>query len=197
MLINNLERIMSFPESVKLEAKRRAHYVCVICKGSFLEVHHIIPESDGGPNTLDNAAPLCAACHDQYGGNPDKRKAIREMRDFWWDLCEKRESNLDLNKLNEKLDSIQTAFQRSETTQQKAFEEIKAALVTFHRSTSDSVLASGSTIELSVKAGYQLPAFFAHFSSCPKCGASSVVARPVRDSSGNQYRECPQCSTRY
>ena len=143
------------------------------------------------------AAPLCAACHDQYGGNPDKRKAIREMRDFWWDLCEKRESNPDLIKLNEKLDSIQIAFQKSETTQQKAFEEIKAALVTFHRSTSDSVLASGSTIELSVKAGYQLPAFFAHFSSCPKCGASSVVARPVRDSSGNQYRECPQCSTRY
>ncbi len=81
---------MAFPERVKNEAKRKASFRCVICQKSFVEVHHIIPESEGGSNDLENAAPLCASCHDLYGGNPEKRKQIREMRDHWFDLMEKR-----------------------------------------------------------------------------------------------------------
>jgi hypothetical protein len=61
-----------------------------MCQGLFIEVHHIIPESQGGPDSEDNAAPLCASCHAAFGGNPDKRKTIREMRDFWYERCDKR-----------------------------------------------------------------------------------------------------------
>jgi hypothetical protein len=48
---------MAFSEKTKLEAKQRANFSCVICKEAFVEVHHIIPQSEGGKGTIDNAAP--------------------------------------------------------------------------------------------------------------------------------------------
>ncbi len=81
---------MAFSEKVKLEAKKKAGFRCVICQKTFVEIHHIIPQAEGGSDTIDNAAPLCASCHDLYGGNPEKRKQIREMRDRWFDLMERR-----------------------------------------------------------------------------------------------------------
>ncbi len=81
---------MPFSESIKRKVKERAHYRCCLCRKNWVaDVHHILPESERGPNTEDNAAPLCANCHDLYGGNPDKRKFINENRDFWYNLCEK------------------------------------------------------------------------------------------------------------
>ncbi|WP_242835357.1 HNH endonuclease signature motif containing protein [Desulfitobacterium sp. PCE1] len=59
-----------------------------ICREPFVEIHHIIPQEEGGPDTLDNAAPLCSSCHDLYGGNPYKRKQIKQMRDYWFELVE-------------------------------------------------------------------------------------------------------------
>ena len=52
---------MAFPESVKLDAKRRANYRCVVCQRPWVEVHHIHPEARGGPDTVENAAPLAQA----------------------------------------------------------------------------------------------------------------------------------------
>lgn len=34
--------------------------------------------------------PLCPSCHETYGANPQKRKFIREARDLWYEICEKR-----------------------------------------------------------------------------------------------------------
>jgi HNH endonuclease len=81
---------MAFSDFVKLGAKRRAEFRCCVCHRPFVEVHHIVPISEGGADTLENAAPLCSACHDLYGGNPDKRKQIRQQRDHWWSLMAKR-----------------------------------------------------------------------------------------------------------
>lgn len=39
---------------------------CCLCKrpcGLDIEIDHLIPEAKGGPNTLDNAIPLCFDCH--------------------------------------------------------------------------------------------------------------------------------------
>ena len=98
---------MPFPENIKLEDRRRSNCKCVICQQPFVDVHHIIPEADGGPNDLDNAAPLCASCHNWFGANPVLQKQIREMRDLWWEFCEKAKANPDLVAINEKLDAIQ------------------------------------------------------------------------------------------
>lgn len=83
---------MGFSEALKLSAKRKAHFKCCICQrhSVSLEAHHIIPESDGGPDTEENAAPLCPTCHAEYGANPEKRTAIRVQRDFWYEICERR-----------------------------------------------------------------------------------------------------------
>jgi hypothetical protein len=46
--------------------------------------------SEGGQDTEENAAPLCPSCHENYGGNPQKRKLIREARELWYEICETR-----------------------------------------------------------------------------------------------------------
>lgn len=100
---------MDFPEHVKLEAKRRSHYRCSICRQTkFLHVHHIVPQEEDGPATLDNAAPLCVDCHDLHGGDRGKRKWVREARDYWWDYVAKLASNPTTTTLLAKFDTLQT-----------------------------------------------------------------------------------------
>jgi hypothetical protein len=84
---------MAFSESLKYEVKRRAHLSCCVCKSTGIEVHHIVPKSEGGSDDIDNAAPLCPSCHEIYGANPQKRKFISEARNIWYDICQTRYSN--------------------------------------------------------------------------------------------------------
>ncbi len=85
---------MAFSGKTKLLAKIKSAFRCCICHDPFVEVHHIVPQAYGGDDTLDNAAPLCSSCHDLYGGNPEKQKIIRQMRDYWWQTMEERQRNL-------------------------------------------------------------------------------------------------------
>jgi HNH endonuclease len=73
-----------FPEPIRNEVRRRSAFRCCRCQKISVEVHHIIPSAEGGPDTLENAAPLCPSCHSDFGANPVKRKEIREMRDWWY-----------------------------------------------------------------------------------------------------------------
>jgi len=91
---------MDFSEKLKLHIKRRAHFSCCLCHALGIEVHHIVPEAEEGPDSEDNAAPLCPSCHETYGANPQKRKFIRESRDFWYEICEQRFAS-DLDRLDE------------------------------------------------------------------------------------------------
>lgn len=98
---------MSFPESIRLEVQRKAHFACCICKRvGPPEVHHILPRADGGPDLLDNAAPLCPTCHETYGANPTKRKFIRDARDHWYEICSKKHASE-----NDRLSQLFTAIQ--------------------------------------------------------------------------------------
>lgn len=80
---------MAFSESAKLNVKRKAHFTCCWCRDrrNKVEVHHIIPQAQGGSDDEGNAAPLCGSCHDLYGGNPDLGKEIRQRRDQWYEIC--------------------------------------------------------------------------------------------------------------
>jgi HNH endonuclease len=80
-----------------------------------VEVHHIIPQEEGGADTEENAAPLCPTCHDIWGGNPQKRKSIREMRDLWYEICEKRFATdpQRLDELKRLLENIESHVQSS------------------------------------------------------------------------------------
>ncbi|HEY4273571.1 MAG TPA: HNH endonuclease [Candidatus Udaeobacter sp.] len=81
---------MAFSEALKIKVRKHTHFSCCLCHVIDVEVHHIIPEAEGGPDTEDNAAPLCASCHNVYGANPQKRKFIREARDHWYEVCRNR-----------------------------------------------------------------------------------------------------------
>ncbi|WP_220186402.1 HNH endonuclease [Brevibacillus halotolerans] len=99
---------VAFSERTKKVAKQKANFRCVICYKPFVEVHHIIPQAEGGDDSLDNAAPLCASCHDLFGGNPEKRKQIKQMRDHWFEQMGRRNSG-EINVLgpiNEEPDNI-------------------------------------------------------------------------------------------
>ena len=75
-----------FTEALKKKIRDRSDLRCCIagCHKPDIDIHHIIPRADGGENTEDNAAPLCAGCHRTYGGDPRKRKMIREHREGWY-----------------------------------------------------------------------------------------------------------------
>ncbi|MCX6910850.1 MAG: HNH endonuclease signature motif containing protein [Verrucomicrobia bacterium] len=101
---------MPFTEALKTKVKKKAHFTCCMCKAMCVEVHHIVPQDKKGPDTEDNAAPLCPSCHETYGANPQKRKLIREMRDAWYEICEKRFSSdtHQLRGISEVLKSVAT-----------------------------------------------------------------------------------------
>ena len=85
---------MPFSENIKLEVKKSSAFRCCRCHEIGIEVHHIEPQASGGSDNIDNAAPLCPNCHKNFGGNPEKRKDIRQMRDWWYDVVkEKYQSN--------------------------------------------------------------------------------------------------------
>jgi hypothetical protein len=113
---------MSFPEPIRVEALKKSHFMCVACHSPFVEVHHIIPEGEGGPNTLDNAAPLCPGCHGVYGANPVFRKQIRQMRDNWFDVCERRFGPLspsiyeEISHITDTLKSVRDDQKKYQTT---------------------------------------------------------------------------------
>lgn len=67
-------KTVQFPRNgnISLAAKRRAGGLCQLCGKTpfcypngeaYLEVHHIIPLAEGGPDTLENVAALCPNCH--------------------------------------------------------------------------------------------------------------------------------------
>jgi hypothetical protein len=81
---------MAFSDTIKHEALKRSAFRCCICHDIAADAHHIIPQYENGKNTISNAAPLCASCHDLFGDNPSKRKKIRQMRDYWWAIVRAR-----------------------------------------------------------------------------------------------------------
>ena len=74
---------MPFTEKIKKEARILADGKCGWCErgGFLLEVHHIIPQKDGGLDTPENAIALCPSCHAMLDGNPLLRKQLGERRE--------------------------------------------------------------------------------------------------------------------
>src|SRR5438874_6082639 len=61
---------MPFPPKVREEALVRSRRCCCVCHefhGRNLQVHHVMPEADGGANTIYNATALCLRCHAEAG----------------------------------------------------------------------------------------------------------------------------------
>ena len=76
---------------------------CCVChryKGVKMEVHHIIQEADGGPNTFENAIPLCYDCHSDAGhfndrhpkGTKFSKQELSKSRDTWYEFIKSNPS---------------------------------------------------------------------------------------------------------
>lgn len=90
---------MPFSHWVKQEALVRSRRCCCVCQefaGRATNVHHMLPESNGGSNDLENAIVLCLRCHAEVGhynvrhpiGNKYSPEELRRHRDEWWEWCE-------------------------------------------------------------------------------------------------------------
>ena len=75
-----------------------------------VEVHHTSSRRARAEAIRRHAAPLCPSCHETYGANPTKRKFIREARDLWYEICERRYATDPdrLDDLQRALDAVAT-----------------------------------------------------------------------------------------
>lgn len=98
---------MPFPEKIKEEVKYRSRNCCVICKKFFrpCEVHHILPESENGSNTLDNAVLLCRNHHDEFGHKPKFVDYIIKERKNWYEYCDRYMHDVKI--INERFEKIE------------------------------------------------------------------------------------------
>lgn len=97
---------MPFPLNVRLEALIQCQRHCCLChqrKHTRIQCHHIVPEADGGPDTLDNCLPLCPDCHAEVmafnprhpiGGTPYHPEELRRRRDDWYAVVRQRSHGL-------------------------------------------------------------------------------------------------------
>lgn len=116
---------MPFNEKTKLQAKRKANFRCVVCQQPWVEVHHIVPQAEGGLDSIENAAPLCGSCHSQCGGNSVLRKQLSQMRDLWWEKCEQPAREPDIGYLAQKLDDLREQLVSGSAQQDAVLNQIK------------------------------------------------------------------------
>jgi len=84
------------PEFEKLLAA--CHRCCCVCHrfcGVKMEIDHIVPQADEGPDTYENAIPVCFECHAEiHSYNLDHPRGRKfqpaELRDQWLSICRER-----------------------------------------------------------------------------------------------------------
>jgi HNH endonuclease len=88
-----------WPPDVKEQAMVSCGRRCCLCHkycGTNIECHHIVPESQGGASTSENAIPLCFDCHaevEHYNvqhpkGTKFTPNELRKHQDRWYKAVE-------------------------------------------------------------------------------------------------------------
>ena len=83
---------MPFPTRVRDDAFIKCARRCCLCfkpSGTKMQLHHIVPAGDGGPDTINNCIPLCLDCHAEVGSYNDRHpigskftsEELRQRRD--------------------------------------------------------------------------------------------------------------------
>lgn len=90
------DRSHSSNYQAKLAVHKRDQHTCIGCRETFddishLDVDHVIPRGQGGPNTIRNMASECRRCHEAKHGERDHAPTARfastgDMidKDFYW-----------------------------------------------------------------------------------------------------------------
>lgn len=91
-----------FTLETKEQARRLAFFRCCFCHdrpGD--DVHHLTPKEEGGRGELENAILLCVQCHADYGHRPEKRAQLRQARNHWYEIVERRYAPVALHQVEE------------------------------------------------------------------------------------------------
>jgi hypothetical protein len=91
---------MSFSHQTRDDALSACARHCCVCRryaGLHMEIHHIVPRSEGGEDSFENAIPLCFDCHCAAGHYNSKhpkglrysRGELHKARTSWYDLVSK------------------------------------------------------------------------------------------------------------
>ena len=175
---------MGFSEKIKLEVKKKAAFRCCRCSDIGVEIHHILPQKDGGPDEIDNAAPLCPSCHEKFGDNPKKRKEIRSMRDWWYEVVEEKYGNKDTI---QRLEQISGSLETVKQGHSEELAELKDMLLKFSADTinnmtketasvATSSVVSATTLSNNVHANFHCKncntsiGLLVGSNDCPSCG---------------------------
>lgn len=186
---------MAFSEEIKLNVKKKSMFRCCRCQSIGIDVHHIIPKKDNGPDTFDNAAPLCQNCHDQFGDNPIKRKEIRQMRDNWYERVQKMypEQVDSLIPMFEKINQNFEDLQKNKSENDSDISEIKTTLKEMMNKVIDNMTAGTANItasNVSLASGASLSNVkledMSKLISCPECQEPIIVGRYASN-------VCPHC----
>jgi hypothetical protein len=89
---------MAFPDGEATKLLAACHRRCCVCHrfcGVKMELDHMVPAAEDGPDTIDNAIPLCFECHaevhaynDQHPrGRKFKPEELRLHKQQWLELC--------------------------------------------------------------------------------------------------------------
>ena len=73
---------MAFSKRIIEKALGACGRCCCICHsfcGKNIELHHIIQKSDGGPDSFDNAIPLCLNCHADMGKTDPHHPSYQQL----------------------------------------------------------------------------------------------------------------------
>ncbi|HBB86230.1 MAG TPA: hypothetical protein DC047_01280 [Blastocatellia bacterium] len=89
---------MPFPREQVDELLKACHRRCCVCHrfcGVKIETDHIVTKADGGPDSIDNAIPVCFECHAEIHSYNDKHprgrkfrpEELRGHREQWLEIC--------------------------------------------------------------------------------------------------------------
>ncbi len=89
---------MAFPEAgvARLLADCKRHCcVCLRWCGSRIQLHHIVPQAQGGPDDIDNAIPVCLDCHAEIESRSNMGRhfspsELHEHKRRWLEICRDR-----------------------------------------------------------------------------------------------------------
>jgi len=87
-----------FPRDKVAELLVKCHRRCCICHrfcGVKIEIDHIVPRADDGPDTIDNAIPVCFECHAEIHSYNDQHPRGRKFtpeelhghKEQWLAMC--------------------------------------------------------------------------------------------------------------
>ena len=173
---------MAFSERDKNIVKKKSAFRCCRCQQIGVEIHHIIPEKEGGKDDIDNAAPLCAKCHADFGDNPTKRKELREMRDWWY---EQATNMFKLNPYDEQATEKLSALVQAVQENKNELYELKAFLRNFMNEkiesiTPDSYAADATTVINSLTIKVPMPRLHMYGHS-EESSTNVVISESVKD----------------